>query len=79
MSETQKKAALGVVIVVALGLAIWQGMIFISGPRVQYTKSISSGFSANHTGKGALMATEGSAMGGAKGGGNLAGPTGSGK
>ena len=58
MSETQKKVALSVVVVVAFVLVFWQGINFVSGPRLEYGKPISTSFSATHTGKAAMMGAD---------------------
>jgi hypothetical protein len=58
MTEIQKKVGLGVVIVAAVGVVVWQGMTLFFNPPTQITGVAKTGFSAGHTGRMGVVAHE---------------------
>lgn len=60
MNENLKKVAIVVVIVVALGVAVWQGYGFFTSSTPQYVGKPMGNFSKGHTGKDAMLKQENS-------------------
>jgi hypothetical protein len=59
MSDTAKRTALIVVVVLVSAVAIWQATAFFKGPTLEARGAPIGHFSAGHTGKGAMLETTG--------------------